>query len=75
MVITQEDTLLKSLTVSSNSMQIENIYKEPLDIPVTPLAEFAVKNGVGYLGKKNVDLASCLNSLMTTLDSAVKSTS
>ena len=60
------------MTVSSNKMQITNIYNEPLEIPANPLAEYAVKKSVEYLGKKSVDLVACLTSLSAKIDSAVK---
>jgi hypothetical protein len=72
MVISHQDTLHQTLVVNSNKMQIENIYNESLEIPMNPLAEFAIKNKVEYLGKKDVDLNACLSSLLATIDSAAQ---
>jgi hypothetical protein len=74
MVITQDDSLVKSLAVSGNTLKIENASKEQLEIPANPLAEFALKNGVEYLGKRSVDLAACLASVEKAIDSAAKAT-
>lgn len=74
-LIADNDPLLKSLPVSSNKMQIENIYKESLEIPANPLAEYAIKHSVEYLGKKTVDLDACLTSLLAKIETAGKAAS